>query len=379
MNNLCIIAAIIVLPFAGRSGNVSAATLTTLHSFSGGDGAFPQAALVQGRDGNFYGLTSQGGTSGNNGTVFKINAAGILTPLWQFTGGTDGFNPWGGLVEGRHGKFYGTAGQGGSYGLGTVYRITARGRLTPLWQFIGDGDGGAPFAALVRGRDGDFYGTSLGGPESIYGTVYKITDRGRLTPLWQFSGRADGAAPWGALVQGNDGDFYGTALGGPGSQYGTVFKITSAGVLTPLYQFTGSEDGGGPAGLVQGRDGDFYGATAYGGKSGRGTVFKISSAGALTPLYQFGGGADGGGPFAALAQGSDGNFYGTTTQGGTNDLGTVFTITPAGILTTLHQFSGVDGRIPLAALVQGRDGHFYGTTANGGADDKGTVFKLSIP
>lgn len=363
---------IILFALLAASPAVHAAELTTLHSFTGGgDGAFPHAALVQGGYGNLYGTTSQGGTNGL-GTAFRITPLGQFTTLWQFRGERDGSNPWGGLVFGSAGGLFGVAGQGGANGLGTVYKITARDRLVALWQFIDLGDGGGPFAALVQGRDRQFYGTTLGGPASIYGTVFKITPRGRMTPLWQFSGGDDGAIPWGALVETGDGNFYGATLGGGGGN-GTLFRISRAGQLTPVHAFTGGIDGGGPVGLTLGADGNLYGVTGYGGEHGYGVMFKLAG-NVLTPLHQFADGA----PFAALTQGRDGNLYGTTTDGGTNGLGTIFMITPAGTLTTLHQFAGHDGAGPAAALLEGANGAWYGTTATGGAYDAGTVFRLEV-
>jgi uncharacterized repeat protein (TIGR03803 family) len=211
----------------------------------------------------------------------------------------------------------------------------------------------------------------------------------------------DGAHPEAGLIQGSDGNFYGTTAVGGANYDGTVFKITPGGVLTTLHSFCSQTDitgacldGSQPErGLVQGADGNFYGTTMLGGAndgpgfpSGAGTVFKITRAGALTTLYSFCSQTnclDGGAPID-LVQGSDGNFYGTTPFGGANGDGTVFEITPAGVLTTLHSFYGFDGEIPLAGLIQGSDGNFYGTTIGGGANDSpnspngsGTVFKIT--
>jgi uncharacterized repeat protein (TIGR03803 family) len=208
-----------------------------------------------------------------------------------------------------------------------------------------------------------------------------------LTSLHSFQVFTNGAGPTGGLVQGSDGNFYGTTSGGgTNNNAGTVFKISATGALTTLYSFTGGKDGGSPqAGLVQGSDGNLYGTTYGGGDpnggNGNGTVFKISATGALTTLYSFPGGKDGRDPRAGLVQGSDGNFYGTTVGGGTNLAGTVFKISATGALTTLYVFTGgKDGAYPSAGLglVQGSDGNFYGTTYGGGIGGGGTVFRLSV-
>jgi len=155
-----------------------------------------------------------------------------------------------------------------------------------------------------------------------------------FTSLYSFGGTNDGADPYARLVQGSDGNFYGTTEAGGTNNFGTVFKITTSGALTSLYSFSGTNDGANPdAGLVQGSDGNFYGTTATGGNTnlnsgfGYGTVFKVTTNGTLTGLHSFGGTNDGNAPYAGLVQGSDGNFYGTTGGGGTNNAGTVFRLT----------------------------------------------------
>jgi uncharacterized repeat protein (TIGR03803 family) len=379
---------LLILPVLGAQGAV---VFTTLHAFGVfTNGAYPAAALVLGSDGYFYG-TAGGGTNGGNGTVFKISTNGALTTLYSFTGGNDGGNPQAALVQGSDGCFYGTTQQGGTNNVGTVFRISTNGAFTSLYSFTGGSDGSGP-NGLVQGSDGHFYGTTagnwLGG--TSYGNVFKITTNGVLTSLYSFTGGNDGGAPNG-LVQGSDGYFYGTTVGGGTNGFGTVFKISTNGALTTVYSFTGGSDASSPNGLVQGSDGNFYGTTDYGGTNNRGTVFKISPSGAYTSLYFFSGN-DGAYPAAALVQGSDGYFYGTT-AGTWEDHrfgnGTVFRISTNGALTSLYSFGGTnDGGNPVAGLVQGSDGNFYGTTENGGTPGvtwvgeggewgHGTVFKIS--
>jgi uncharacterized repeat protein (TIGR03803 family) len=308
-------------------------------------------------------------------------SAQSLTTLYSFAGSDDGGYPVAGLVQGSDGNFYGPTSAGGGHNLGTVFKITPSGTLTTLYSFAGS-DGEFPFAGLVQGSDGNFYGTTEQGGANDQGTVFKITPSGTLTTLYSFAG-SGGAFPYGGLVQGSDGNFYGTTSGGGANNEGTVFKITPSGTLTTLYSFAGSDDGGYPvAGLVQGSDGNFYGTTVVGGANSDGTVFKITPSGALTTLYTFAG-SDGAYPYGGLVQGSDGNFYGMNQYGGAGQscfsgCGTVFKITPSGTLTTLYSFRGSDGANPLAGLVQGSDGNFYGTTYGGGAHDAGTVFRLGV-
>jgi uncharacterized repeat protein (TIGR03803 family) len=210
-----------------------------------------------------------------------------------------------------------------------------------------------------------------------------------FTTIHSFDG-TDGKYPYAGLIQANNGDGYGTTENGGTSTNcnggcGTVFKITPGGTLKTLYSFcaqSGCPDGQYPyAGLFQDANGDFYGTTAEGGASGFGTIFRITPT-ALTTLHSFDG-TDGENPLAGLIQGADGNFYGTTVNGGVNkSQGTVFKMTPGGMLTTLYSFceQGVlcpDGAAPLAGLVQAANGDFYGVTVAGGANDGGTVFKIT--
>ena len=384
----------------------------TLNSFDGTDGgAFPAGvSLVQATDGNFYGITESGGAYNNSmfcqggcGTVFKVTPQGALTTLYSFcaqSNCTDGAVPFGGLALGRDGNLYGTTTVGGAYNCnshrcGTVFKITTGGSLATLYSFCSQSncaDGSYPLAGLVQGSDGNFYGTTYEGGSDDFcpldgcGTVFVITPGGTLTTLYRFCpqmGCLDGANPIAGLVQGNDGNFYGTSQ----ASLGTVFKMTPQGTLTTLYSFSGL-DGAYPRGvLVQGSDGNFYGTTEAGGGGGLGicseygcgTVFRITSAGTLTTLHSFAY-SDGASPVARLAQTADGNFYGATDNGGAYTFGTLFKITPAGTLTTLYVFQGypTDGAGPDSGLAPGSNGFFYGTTGGGGSYDSGTVYIFGV-
>jgi uncharacterized repeat protein (TIGR03803 family) len=232
-----------------------------------------------------------------------------------------------------------------------------------------------PRGSVVQGSDGNFYGTTYDGGRNYSGTVYRITPAGTITILHHFDG-INGGYPSAGLLLANDGNFYGTTLQGGASNYGTVFKITPSGVHTLLHSFSNTLGSYPRAGLVQGSDGSFYGTTANGGASGYGTVFKITASGTHTLLHSFNG-TNGSSPYAGLVQGSDGNFYGTTVNGGASGVGTLFKVTPGGAHTLLHTFNNTNGSFPQAGLVKSSDGSFYGTTVNGGASGYGTVFRIT--
>jgi uncharacterized repeat protein (TIGR03803 family) len=371
-----------------------AQTLTTLHTFIAGatDGDRPFAALVLGSNGYFYGTTEFGGSQAV-GTVFRISASGAYTNLYSLAGsGFDGWQPLGGLVRGSDGSFYGTTSMKGTNGCscGTVFRITPGGSYTTLYHFGNTvNDGGYPRGPLVQGTDGNFYGTTPNRGAYAGGVVFRITPNGAYTNLYSFhSYPADGYQPMGPLVQGSDGNFYGTTISGGTNTFGTVFRISPNGSYTSLHSFAGgyyysNNDGQSPyGGLVQGPDGNFYGTTSKGGSktASAGVVYRMTPGGTCTTLYSFGDSPDGATPQAGLVLGSDGNFYGTTVAGGLTNYaanGTVFRISPSGQYSNLYSFGAPGSGGPEAALVQGSDGNFYGTTTLNGASFRGTVFKLA--
>jgi uncharacterized repeat protein (TIGR03803 family) len=369
-------ASILLVFLAVAVGVSTAQTLATVTTFAGANGSNPHSSLIQGTDGNFYGTTYYGGFS-NDGIIYRITPGGALTFLHSFSG-PDGARLWAGLVQGTDGNFYGTTVLGGLGG-GTVFKMDSAGVITTLYQFGGSG-GTLPYGGVIQGSDGNFYGTTYQGGTNNKGTIFQITPSGTLTTIYNFAG-PDGASPWAGLVQGTDGNFYGTTYQGGTNNLGTVFVITSTGTLTTLYSFAGT-DGSNPYGpLVQGTtDGNFYGTTSLGGTNNNGTVFQITTAGALTSLHSFCSPTncgDGSIPFAGLVQAPDGSFYGTASSGGTHGLGVVFNITSTGTLTTTHSFNGADGSSPYASLMLASNGDFYGTTYKGGANNDGTIFAVS--
>ena len=372
-----------------------AQTLTTLTTFDGTNGSDPNASLVQGTDGNFYGTTVTGGNRSCNapfgcGTVFTVSQSGTLTTLHSFctqANCTDGSVPTAGLVLGTDAALYGGAGAGGAHGGGTIFRITPQGELKTLYSFCaqaGCADGAGP-STLIEASNGDFYGTSGGGAHG-FGTVFKITRQGKLTTLYSFCGQslcADGSDPVGGLVRGTDGNLYGTTYSGGAFGYGTVFKIVPGGKLTTLHSFD-STDGANPtASLIQAKSGGFFGSTSWGGTVldtcpiGCGTLFRISSTGKLTTLDNFDW-SNGYEPHSALVQATDGNLYGTTVDG--LGVGTIFNVALGGSnLTILSAFNGgLDGLYPFGGIVQATHGVFYGTTAGDGSSSNGTVYSLNM-
>lgn len=342
--------------------------LTTV-SFDGTDGSLPAAGVMLATNGNSYGTAASG--ENGSGYIFEFTSGGTLTVLHSFDG-KDGYEPTAPLIQGRDGDLYGTTLEGGAHTSnpeGTIFKVTPSGAFTTLYTFphcskTSCTEGSNPYSGLLQAGNGNFYGTTTSGGIFLdecgggCGTIFEITPAGKLTTLYRFcslSNCADGMNPDGGLVQGSNGNFYGTTKwGGANACYlvsidygcGTVFEITPQGELTTLYSF-------------------------------------CSQANCTDGIY----------PSSTLVLATDGNFYGTTFAGGVADCipgfgdwcGTVFKITPSGELTTLHIFDGTDGGWP-TGLIQHTNGTFYGAAAIGGANtcklgkyDQGcgTFFSLS--
>jgi uncharacterized repeat protein (TIGR03803 family) len=361
-------------------------TFTKLLTFTSVDGANPRGALALGTNGNFYGTTEEGGSAGN-GTVFEMTGSGVLTTLVNFAN-SSGASPYAGLTLEQNGTFYGTTYQGGTNGAGvqvtadgygTAFEITTNGALTTLFNF-GTTNGENPEAALTPGPNGNYYGTTYAGGSNNDGTVFEINANGVLTTLASFTNTI-GAGSRASLILGTNGNFYGTTVNGGADGAGTVFEVTTGGVLTLLYSFTGDNDGEAPeAGLTLGTNGNLYGTSAYGGDNynGYGTVFEITNDGGFTVLHTFTDGSDGASPFGSLVLGPNGNYYGTTAGDDSSTYGNVFEMTPGGALTNLYTFTGGSASGSPNGLILGPDGNFYGTTYGGtAAGDFGIVFEVT--
>jgi uncharacterized repeat protein (TIGR03803 family) len=368
--------------------------------------------LVQGADGNFYGTTVVGGsgTCANGfgvigcGVVFKLTPSGTQTVLYNFTydsktnTAVNGIYPYGGLVQGKDGNFYGTTTAGGNaaavcngtLGCGVIFKITPAGKYTVLHRFNGalakPPEGGGPGGRLLLASDGNFYGTTYSGGLvqnfANQGTIFAVSPSCGFTTLYMFDnihGMTDGANPYAGLIQGKDGSFYGTTQFGGTSNAGTVFKFAGS-KTTVLHSFpetTGQffPDGAYPkAALAQASDGNLYGTTSYGGALTTfyqsGTLFRISPQGTFTKLWDFNAtdkSVNGISPWGGLIQASDNNLYGTTTAGGgTPNSGTVYQLTLAGALSQVMSFdAATTGALPEAVPLQAADGTLY-LTNNGG-------------
>jgi uncharacterized repeat protein (TIGR03803 family) len=386
--------------------SAQAQTLTTVFKFDGTDGIFPYAGLLQATNGGLYGSTQGGGSNsgtifriapnGGHTTIFAFDVTNGSLPEGALVQAIDG-DLYGTTIGGPANSEC----LSDSNGCGTVFKITPSGTLATLYTFCSQpncADGYYPEGGLVQSKNQDLFGTTLFGGHEDAGTVFKITPDGTLTRLHSFcsiANCADGDSPSAGLVLATDGNFYGTTAAGGPNYGGTVFRITPGGTLTTLYSFcaqAGCADGASPTGLIQGTNGNFYGTTNSGGISnsfcifGCGTIFELTASGTLKTLYTFcsqANCADGANPWAGLVQATDGNFYGTTqVGGGQNNAGTVFEISASGTLTTLYTFcpgvscmGGGDG--PVTPLVQDTNGDLYGTTQGGGTGS-GTVFRLSV-
>lgn len=381
---LSTVSTLIMLPTSGM-----AASITTLATFTGANGAFPFGGLYADAQGNLFGTTRKGLFGG--GTVFKIDAeTETLTTLVGFFS-VSGKYPYGSLIADAAGNLYGTTAAGGTTysqtnnGNGTVFEIVP-GQVLPTILVNFNGTNGAhPFAGLIFDSSGNLYGTTVDGGANGYGTVFKVAaTTHEETLLYSFSG-TDGGHPWGGLWFDSSGNLYGTTNSGGANDDGTIFEIAAGThTLTTLHSFNGADGQHPTAGLVVDSQGNLYGTT-NGGPSSGGTVFEYSpSTQTLTTLYSFTGGANGIGPYAGLLVDAAGNLFDTAREAGAYGYGTVFRIeSGTHQFTKLLDFDGFNGAFPMGTLIADHAGNLYGTTSSGRllvsgvpAFD-GTVFKLT--
>ena len=404
--------AIMFLLTVGATEAVQAQTYQVIHNFTGGvDGQEPNFGLTIDAAGNLYGTTFEGDTG--TGTAYKLvhrSTGWALTPLYVFTIASKGVIPYSTLVIGRDGKLYGTTAFGGigpclAYGhtgCGTVFTLQNPVTFchtsycpwieTPLYKFSGGADGSNPYGgALVFDQAGNVYGTTYGGGTGS-GVVYKLTPAGSgwtESVLYTFAGGSDAASPGAGVTLDQAGNLYGTTAAGGAFGGGTVYELSPSGsgwTKRTLHSFQQQQDGGNPyAGVILDPAGNLYGATQYGGSGGGGTVFEMSPSGdswIFTTLYSFigSGGGHAKGPVADLVMDAGGNLYGTTGGDGTYRFGSVFKLTHGGggwTYTSLHDFTGgSDGNLPRSNLVFDGSGNLY-STAYGGVDGNGVVFQIT--
>ncbi len=338
--------------------------------------------------GELYGTASSGGAAGF-GSVFRVTAAGAVETVVSFTGAAGaapGSGPTAGLVAGPDGAFYGSTAAGGAGGFGTLFKVSAAGGFTPLVQFTGTAGAakGAVPGPLVAHPDGNFYGTTAAGGAGGFGTVFRMTAAGALTTLAEFTGTAGGAKgrePTAALAISGTTLYGVTRLGGA-ANLGTIFRITTAGAFTPLHDFAGANGARPAGGLLLHSGGRLYGTTEFGGGEGFGTAFRLSTAASpvFTALHSF---ADlaGSQPVGELVAADAATLLGTVATGGSSGWGGVYQLTTGGAFTLLASFSGESGAVagaaPRAGLTAGGDGFFHGVTSAGGPGNLGAVFKIS--
>jgi uncharacterized repeat protein (TIGR03803 family) len=380
---------------------------TVLHQFgSDSDGQAAYGRVISDAAGNLYGTTSFGGTSGA-GIVFELTNPGAPagwteTVLYNFTGGSDGSQPYGGLIFDSAGNLYGTTYQGGTSNAGTVYQLAPPGGRggawteTVLYSFAGGADGSGPQSDLTFDQAGNLYGTTNNGGSPGIGIVFQLTSgQGGAwseTVLHRFL-QEEGVRPRAAVIFDKEGSLYGTLANGGGFYRGAVFRLkppaTKGGAWTEktLYRFTGRDgDGNGPLCRLILFKGNLYGTTVLGGATGVGAIFELtppaSHRGAWTKtiLYSFTcSGSDGCNPWAGLLMDKAGVFYGTTQHGGLpSGGGTVFQLKEDGGAWTekvLLSFRNSNNQLPAAGLLLGENGTLYGTTIGAGGN-AGIVFEL---
>ncbi|MGC1371393.1 MAG: choice-of-anchor tandem repeat GloVer-containing protein [Candidatus Sulfotelmatobacter sp.] len=397
--------ALLLLTLAALPQGASAQSFAVLQDFNYTNGRRPLTPPILASDGNLYGATLKGGAH-PSGVIYKLTPQGELTAFYTFCSHpscVDGSSPEFGPTQGKDGNLYGTTSTGGANNLGMVYKLTLSGELTVLHSFCLCAEGWYP-NSLVEDGKGGFYGSTLEAGSHQYGTIFHLTGQGQLTTLYNFcdsqpgciSAYSNDGEPQ-PLILGADGNIYGVTDTGGHSYFlcsvggcGTVFEITPQGEFSIIYNFCSlahCADGAQPLWLVQGVDGNFYGTTSLGGSgiTGGGTVFQLTASGVLSTLHSFSTamGNSGYAPYD-LIQGTNGVLYGITSFGGNEaeqcqnlGCGSVFSVTTSGAFESLHDFDVTDGYVP-AGIVQTSDTTLTGTTSYGGAHKDGVIFSLNF-
>ncbi len=387
---LCVITALAALGWLAPGAQAQSFNEVIRSTFQNG-GSYAFGGVAEDAQGNLYGATYTGAGAASYGLVYKLTPAGQETVLHTFQD-ADGANPFGRPLLDAAGNLYGTTLYGGAYGYGGVYKISAAGAFTLLHSFNdSSSDGAWPHGQVVIDAAGDLYGTTFGGGLYGRGAVYELalnTDGSYTEKLLHSFNGSDGQSPDGGLAPDAQGNLYGTTYGGGASGRGTVFKLDTSGNETVLYSFTGGNDGGSPAaGLATDAQGDLFGTTHMGGTNDAGTVFELANNNGTytaTVLHSFSNtNGDGGYPQSRPLLDGNGNVYVTTANGGASGYGTVFELAysnggySAIVLNSFSNSNG-DGAMPLAGLIMDSSGTLYGTTAYGGGPaNQGTVFLLT--
>jgi len=385
----------------GPSGPTQTVAYSFCASSNCADGSAPNSLLMMAADGNYYGTTTGGGAN-NTGAIFQFNPrTSTYQVLYSFCSQTacaDGQSPYSGLVQDAQGNLWGTTLQGGANLEGTIYEITTGGVFNVVYSFCsqsGCTDGDTPFGGLTLASDGNLYGMTFGSGNSYDSVIYRITPDGTYTELYSWctlESCDDGWEPYGDMVQGSDGNLYGTTSVGGSQNGGVVFSMGTDGsnytVLYPFCSLSNCADGGAPGygKLVQASDGSFYGQAQQGGVNGAGTIFKVTPAGTYTDIYDYcsaTGCADGGSPNnSTLIYGSDGNLYGVAAGYGVYGNGAFFELSSANAYTNWYSFCALnscpDGSQPNGGVIQAQDGSFYGVTQGGGANQQGVIYNLAL-
>lgn len=413
-----LVVSLVFVTLSAATATQAAAQLRTPITLNGRNGASPYAGLILDAAGNLYGTTSSGGAYGY-GTVFELSPTANgwnETVLYSFCeqGCLEGSSPWASLQLDSEGNLYGTTQFGGAHSMGTVFELSkaANGSWGEkvLYSFCSAtncADGSVPDAPVIFGAEGQLYGTTSEGGQgaclgdgSGCGVAFELTPgangQWNETVLYTFTGGDDGGTPIAGLVSDASGNLYGNTWLAGANLRGVVYELSNVSgawtetVIHPFCEYQSCFDGTYPkATLALGPDGAIYGTTGGGGKqsnsedTGYGVVFRLESSGGVwteNVLYAFSG-ADGDYPFGGVVFDASGNLYGTTVDGGTGNLGTVFELSPSGNgweETVLHSFSGQDdGSEAYGTLLIDGAGHLLGTTLHGGAAGDGTVFAIA--
>lgn len=374
-----------VTAYGGSSGggvifslNPTTSAYTKLKSLNNAQGANPYGSLLKASNGKLYGMTSQGGSK-NFGVIFSFDPSSSTYTKLKDLDSTNGSTPYGGLIQLSNGKMYGMTARGGKKNAGVIFSFDpATNALTKL-KDLDNTTGTHPYGNLLRASDGKLYGITSAGGKNGYGVIFSFnTSSSVYTKLKDFD-RTNGSAPYGSLVQRSDGKLYGLTSAGGSKNAGVIFSFTpSSSAYSKLKDFDNTNGANPEGSLIQATDGKLYGMTINGGSKGLGVLFSFTpSSSTYAKLKDFDN-SSGANPEGSLFQASDGKLYGLTTQGGSNGYGIIFSFaTSSSTLTRLKDFAtNQGGNNPSPGLTKASNGKLYGTTSLGGSNGAGIIFSF---
>ncbi|HEV8508727.1 MAG TPA: choice-of-anchor tandem repeat GloVer-containing protein, partial [Chitinophagaceae bacterium] len=333
--------------------------------------------LTENNDGKLYGATLSGGVSGW-GVIFSLDlSSNTYNKLFDF-GSNDGFYPEGSLCKATNGNYYGVTSQGGQFGYGVIFSFDPVSSNYNVLKNFDNTNGTYPRSSLIRASDGKLYGMTQQGGTLGYGVIFSFDPASTAYSILKNFDNANGAYPFGSLMQASDGKLYGMTVQGGASGLGVLFSLDPASLSYNVLKNFDNSTGAYPYGsLISGTDGKLYGVISSGGSFGYGVIFSFDPVNSSYNVVKNFDNTNGGNPYGSLLQLSNGKLYGMAAGGGSSGYGVIYTFDPAtSSYNVVKNFDNTNGAFPYGSLTKASDGKLYGMTRQGGTGNYGVIFSF---